>query len=144
MRNENVNPVFQGLLESISPSVINSEVAEIERSAKQRSAIRDVLLEDIHETVRGCEFDLTDGMLDKVWECVLLHTADRNLLMSDVVNGDEELDTFLIEFARDGSGFNALKIRGKSQHLFRTWAKMEAEKEEIHVMDCYRTPNSEI
>lgn len=144
MSNSPVSQAVDSLFKSLDPSVINSEIQEIGRSVKQRAAIREVLLSNINNCVICGEFSPTDGVLDRVWECILIHTADQNLLMSDVVDGDHGLETCLIHFARTGLVENAANVRARSLYLFRTWAKMESEKEEIHVMDCYRTQPSDI
>lgn len=92
--------------------------------------LKDILLSNLDQ-VFGADGDFqpTNELLDEIWKHILEleTTLSRQMLMSDVIDGDSEIDDLLIAFAADGGIDNALKLRQRAQKLFRDWAYKAVE-----------------
>lgn len=106
--------------------------------------IIDVLQEFPTEKVtdRGV-FEPQPEVLDAVWLFVRTHTEDVGMLMSDVINGDLEVDRLQIELVDSGSLEAAQALSTRLQSLFRDHAYYHCEQAEIDYMDWFRTPPSD-
>jgi len=78
----------------------------------------------------------SDETLDLIWKHTLETTDNKSLLMSDVINGDEELDGLQIAFATEGTIEIADNLRNRLHLLFRARAFYLAEICEAEVRDA--------
>ena len=104
-------------------------------------SVKQIMLQNIDQvTDKDGLFQPTDVLLDMIWCHALETTANRGMLMSDVVNGDEAIDDHLIKFAFGSSIDDAAKLRDRAQELFRDHAHSLAEEYESDVMDAINAP----
>ena len=98
-----------------------------------------ILLNNINLAVdKDGLFQPTDDLLDKIWMDAVSSTDDIGRLMSDVINGNEDIDWGLIWLAHVGGLNHAMALREVAQKLFRSHAYFLSKKHEIDVMDAYR------
>lgn len=83
-------------------------------------------------------FQPTEELLDLIWSDAWSSSDNLGLLMSDVINGDGDIDNGLILLAHHGTLSCAANLRTVTQGLFRTHAYSLAEEFESDVMEAYR------
>ncbi len=100
---------------------------------------RDTLLLNLDQVFEGDgDFQPSDDLLDEIWKGIHEASADRPMLMSDVINGDPQIDSYQIDFAASNSFDDALKLRERLQELFRDWAYKAVEDYESDARTALR------
>ena len=104
-----------------------------------------ILLDNINMAVDSDGlFHPTDELLDLIWSDAWSSSDNLGLLMSDVINGDGDIDNGLILLAHYGTISCAANLRVVAQELFRKHAYSLAEEFEFNVMEASSgEPNNE-
>ena len=104
-------------------------------------SVKQIMLRNIDQvTDKDGLYQPSDALLDKIWKHTIATTKYKGLLMSSVVNGDEQVDNLQVAFAASLSPEDGLKLGQRLRELFRTYAYTLAEEHEYNVMEAINAP----